>query len=401
MKRFIYVSALALSLFCSCETGVEEWNPTGPQTPPPSQEVVDYAARGYEVFELVQEYYKTGNLYRENFPVQSGDGTYSFLWPYNCLTTGAAFLTDLEYDVDYKTLIDGLSYYWMESNGQHQVAGYGSSTDGTAGRADRFYDDNSIVGISLLEAYERLNDEAYLNRAGQIIDFLKSGKDDIFGGGIWWNESLKNVAGNESSNKPACANGYAVQFLLKYYEVCPQERKEEVLAFAKELYEWIKTNLRDNTDNCYWNSKDASGTINKTKWTYNVGVMIQNGVCLYKITNDENYLNEAKASAQGAYGVFVRSVNGIGLAYPDHDPWFNTKLLRAYIDIAPYDPNVKQYIDVYANYINYAYEHARTQEGFFYEDWTGKDPKRASQLLMQDAVIESYAVLALYYNSQL
>lgn len=49
MKRFIYVSALALSLFCSCETGVEEWNPTGPQTPPPSQEVVDYAARGYEV----------------------------------------------------------------------------------------------------------------------------------------------------------------------------------------------------------------------------------------------------------------------------------------------------------------------------------------------------------------
>lgn len=49
-----------------------------PQTPPPSQEVVDYAARGYEVFELVQEYYKTGNLYRENFPVQSGDGTYSF-----------------------------------------------------------------------------------------------------------------------------------------------------------------------------------------------------------------------------------------------------------------------------------------------------------------------------------
>ena len=30
-----------------------------------------------------------------------------------------------------------------------------------------------------------------------------------------------------------------------------------------------------------------------------------------------------------------------------------------------------------------------------------KIPKRASQLLMQDAVIESYAVLALYYNSQL
>lgn len=191
MKRFIYTSALAISLFCSCETGVEEWTPTGPQTPPPTQEVVDYGARGYEVFNLVQEYYKTGNLYRENFPAQAGDGTYSFLWPYNCLTTGAAFLTDLGYDVDYQTLIDGLSCYWMESNGTHQIAGYGSGTDGTSGNSDRFYDDNSIVGLSLLEAYERLNDEAYLNRAGQIVDFLKSGKDDIFGGGIWWNESLK------------------------------------------------------------------------------------------------------------------------------------------------------------------------------------------------------------------
>ena len=29
MKRFIYTSALAISLFCSCETGVEEWTPQG------------------------------------------------------------------------------------------------------------------------------------------------------------------------------------------------------------------------------------------------------------------------------------------------------------------------------------------------------------------------------------
>ena len=39
----------------------------------------------------------------------------------------------------------------------------------------------------------------------------------------------------------------------------------------------------------------------------------------------------------------------------------------------------------------------RVPPRFFYEDWTGRESKRASQLLMQDAVIESYAVLLLLY----
>lgn len=398
MKKLLYVGFAVASLFTSCKENVEEWHPNGPQTPPPGQEAVDYGARGYEVFNLVQEYYKAGNLYKENFPVQSGDGTYSFLWPYNCLTTGAAFLSDLGYETEYETLIDGLSYYWMDQSAVAAVGGYGSSTNGNTGSADRFFDDNSIVGLSLLEAYERLNDSKYLEQAGKVVDFLKSGEDNLFGGGLWWNESLKNVSGNESSNKPTCANGYAVLFLLKYYTVCPKTEKEDVLNFAKRLYDWIKVNLRDNSDYCYWNSMDASGVINKTKWTYNVGVMIQNGVCLYEITGDEAYLNDAKSSAKGSYTAFVRSVSGIGMAYPDHDPWFNTKLLRGYIDLAEYEEEVRSYIDVYADFINYGYDHARTVEGFFYEDWTGKDPKRASQLLMQDAVIESYAALALYYN---
>lgn len=400
MKKLLYLVFCASLSLVSCKENVEEWHPNGPQTPPPGQEEVDYASRGYEVFELVQKYYKSGDLYRENFPVQAGDGAYSFLWPYNCLTTGAAFLSDLGYDTDYKTLVDGLSYYWMDGNAANGIGGYGSSTDGKVGLPDRFYDDNSIVGLSLLEAYERLNDKACLDRAKSVVDFLKSGEDGTLGGGLWWNESLKNVAGNENSNKPACANGYAAQFLLKYYEVCPQEEKDGVLDFAKRLYEWIKANLKDATDNCYWNSIDAAGVVNKVKWTYNVGVMIQNGVCLYQITGDEAYLDEAKSSAKGAYQAFVRTVSGIGMTYPDHDPWFNAKLLRGYIDLAQYDSDVKQYIDVYADYLNYGYEHARTAEGFFYEDWSGRDPKRASQLLMQDAVIESYAILALYYNNQ-
>ena len=36
------------------------------------------------------------------------------------------------------------------------------------------------------------------------------------------------------------------------------------------------------------------------------------------------------------------------------------------------------------------------QADCFYEDWTGTDPKRAEQLLMQDAALESLGIIALY-----
>ncbi len=198
------------------------------------------------------------------------------------------------------------------------------------------------------------------------------------------------------SNKPTCANGYATLFLLEYYSVCPQEEKADVLALAKRLYAWTLTNLRDPEDGCYWNDKQADGSINKTKWTYNTGVMISNGVRLYKITGEQTYLDSAIASSEGAYNYFVRPLNGLALAYPDHDPWFTTKLVRAFIDIEPYYKNAGNYIKTFINFLDYAYENARLSNGLFYEDWTGATPKRAEQLLMQDAALESLGMIALY-----
>jgi hypothetical protein len=188
--------------------------------------------------------------------------------------------------------------------------------------------------------------------------------------------------------------------LLKYYAVCGASEKAEVLAFAKRLYEWLRTNLLDPSDKCYWNDINAKGEINKTKWTYNTGVMVQNGICLYRITGEQRYLTEAVASAQGGYDFFVRTRNGVTLAYPDNDPWFNTKLLRAYIDLQPLHRGADAWIKAYQKFINNGYDNARTDEGFFYEDWTGASAKRYYSLLMQDAVIESYGALALYAGEE-
>lgn len=395
MKNLLLFGVLFFML--SCDDGSEPYNNKPPVTPPVVIDTVKCHVRAKQVFDQINRYYKLPNgLYKENYPVQGDEPTYSYLWPYFCLVDAAVTLTQIGYDVNLTTLCDNYQLYYRSGANGNNIGGYGSATTGTKGMGTRFYDDNSIVGLTLVEAYNITKQQKYLDQASVVVNFLKSGVDNVLGGAMWWNEDEKNIAGNGNSNKLACSNGYATLFLLEYYVVCPEAEKASVLAFAKAEYAWLKKNLMDPADKCYWNDMNTAGVVNTTKWTYNTGVMIQNGIRLYRITGDKTYLDDAIASADGSYDRFVRSRNNIALTFPDSDPWFNTKLLRGYIDLAPLYKNADNYIKVYYNFINNAYKNARTADGFFYEDWTGASPKRYYSLLMQDAVVESYGALSIY-----
>jgi len=367
---------------------------------------VSWHERAWETYGAIDRLYRVGSgatagFYNENYPKGSGDLAASFLWPYDGLLSGVALLNRLGYEVGYKAKVDRFQAYWR-SSGAVAVGGYGSQTNGQTGGGDRFYDDNSIVGLNLVEAYRQLKDPVYLTRCAQIVPFLLSGEDDVLGGALWWCEGQKNKPGVEDSNKPACANGYAQWFLLSYYEFCPESEKAGILALAKRLYDWEYKNLRDPADNVYWNSKGADGTINTTKWTYNSGAMIAAGVRLYKITGETHYLNEAKATADGAFNYFARSRNGIPLCYPLNDPWFTIKLIRAYIELEPYHTACSRYITTFVADLERAWNKARGDNGLFLEDWSGvkSNPARDKSLLMQDAVLESLGAIALYKGEQ-
>lgn len=399
--RSIFTIGLIVILFSACDDGSEPYIPKPPSKPPVVTDTVKSDVRAKAVFDLIVQHYKLSNgLYKESHPTQSGDPSISYLWPFVSLVSGAATLAELDYDVNYAGMSDLYEKYYRTGANGNSIGGYGSSTNGFTGGGTRFYDDNAIVGISLMEAYNITKEQRFLERAARIVPFLESGFDSMLGGAIWWNEDEKNISGNANSNKPACANGYATLFLLEYYKACPETEKAAVLSFAKNLYKWLFENLRDPADKCYWNDLNTAGAVNKTKWTYNTGVMIQNGVRLYQITGEQRYLNEAIESAQGAYDFFVKTRNNIPFTYPDHDPWFNTKLLRGYIDLQPYYKNADNYIQAYYKFTNYGYDNARNSSGFFYEDWTGGSPKRYYILLMQAAVVESYGSLALYLKSK-
>lgn len=398
MKKILYILLTTL-LIASCDDGSEDYVKVEGGGAP-SVETVFCHLRAKEIFDLVNQYYKAGNLFKENYPAQAGDATYSYLWPYDGLVSGAAQLHEVGYNVGYHAFVDGFEKYYTDGAHGNSIGGYGSSTDGTTGGGTRFYDDNSIVGISLLEAYRLTQDATYLQRASRIVPFLKNGIDSNLGGALWWNEDYRYNHLAADANKAACSNGYATLFLLEYYKVCPEKEKQEVLEIAKGLYDWLRTNLYDPDTKCYWNDRNANGIINKTVWTYNSGVMVQNGIRLFEITGNNQYLEEATSTAQGAYDYFVKLRNGF-LSYTDHDPWFNTKLLRAYIDLEPYSDAARAYIDTYYNFINNGYKKARTDERFFYEDWTGGSVGRYYSLLMQAAVIESYGALAVYKGEEI
>jgi hypothetical protein len=398
MKRILYL-LITFFTVASCDDGSEPYvKPEGGGTPP--AETVACHLYAKELFDLINQYYKVGDLFKENYPVQAGDATYSFLWPYDAFVSGAAQLHKVGYNIGYNKIVDGFEKYYTKGAHGNNIGAYGSSTNGTAGGGTRFYDDNSIVGISLLEAYRLTQDATYLQRASGIVPFLKNGIDSNLGGALWWNEDFRYDHSVAEANKAACSNGYATLFLLEYYKVCPESEKQKILDIAKGLYDWLRANLYDPDTKCYWNDRNANGTINKTLWTYNSGVMVQNGIRLFEITGNNQYLDEAKATAQGAYDYFVKIRNGF-LSYTNSDPWFNTKLLRAYIDLAPHSDAAKTYVDTYYNFINNGYKKARTDIGFFYEDWTGGNPGRYYSLLMQAAVVESYGALAVYKGEEI
>jgi len=398
---------LLVCVLCSCtptactDSSKEKYIPGGggSDSGKPDTETIVWHQRAYDTYLVMEKLYgiKTGataGFFNENYPKGSGDLSASFLWPYDGLMSGVALLNGLGYSVEYADKVDRYQAYYRNMS----VGGYGSQTNGQTGGGERYYDDNSIIGLNLVEAYRQLKDTKYLDRCKQIVQFLLSGEDNVLGGALWWCEGQKNKPGQSDSNKPACANGYAQWFLLSYYEVCPESEKADVLAFAKRLYAWERDNLLDTSDQVYWNDRNADGSINKTKWTYNSGAMIAAGVRLYHITNEKHYLDEAIATAKGAYSYFVKTRDGIGLSYPLNDPWFTIKLIRAYMELEPDFATCKEYIKVFASNLDYAWKHGRAQNGLFYEDWSGKNvnPERDKSLLMQDAALESLGAMAMY-----
>lgn len=362
---------------------------------------VTYKMKARQVLDdIYKNYGISGTHYvKESYPVQPGDPRYAYLWPYSAMFTAATLVKQIGDTSDvaqgyYNNTLAGMQGYLDVSR---IPAAYQSSPI-SEGQADRFYDDNAITGIDMLEAFKVTGNTQLLQNAKLCYQFCASAENTEAGGGLFWNEGVLNNPDDPNYIKATNVTALSATLALQLYQ---QDKNETYLTSAKRWYSWVKTYMLDPVDKAFWNSiwiKD--GSINYAKWTYNSGAMIQNAALLYKITGEQAYLTDAKEWAEAAYNVFSRQVTGVGRFFVPHDPWFTAVLLRGYLEL--YEADKKDtYINTLAANVDYAWQHARMPDTKqFYEDWSGSDIGRYHSLLTQVGMVEIYARLSIWKNEK-
>ncbi|MDU1905520.1 MAG: glycoside hydrolase family 76 protein [Dysgonomonas sp.] len=360
--------------------------------------------RAQETLDSLYKYYSTdnSNLLRETYPFDTThiatylatntDETtinpYSYLWPYSGTFSAVNALLEASTDEKYLQIMEdkvlsGLEEYFDVRREPYAYASYINS----APLSDRFYDDNIWLGIDFTDLYRMSQDDKYLEKARLIAEFIESGTDDKLDGGIYWCEQKK-----ESKN--TCSNAPGAVLALKLFEATSDS------AFfyrGKVLYNWTKTHLRDSTDNLYFDNISLDGKIDKTKYAYNSGQMIQAASLLYKLTGEDDYLADAQKTAESSFRYFFENHqtdegNEI-LLLKKGDIWFTAVMFRGSVELYNSDNNPK-YIKAFEANLDYAWNHMREGNGLFNTDWSGSSRDSKKWLLTQAAMIEMYARMA-------
>ena len=363
----------------------------------------DFANKAKVTLDSVYKHFGIGGepLLRENFPYdnsyqasylagpnQSNKGNlYSYLWPFSGSLSAQVARLEINKeqmvlnDIKHKVL-PGLQHYY-DKRPPYAYASYVNS----APKSDRFYDDNVWLGIDFADLYLLTQEESFLKKSEEIWKFVESGMDDKLGGGIYWCEQKK-----ESKN--TCSNAPGIVFLLKLYQA---SKKEEYLSKAIQLYQWTQNHLEDQGDHLYFDNVSLSGKLNKTKFPYNSGQMLQSAVLLNKITKDPKYLQQAQAIAASAYQYFFHSEASHGgkkfKLLKNSDTWFIAVMMRGFVELYELDKN-PVYLYTFRDNLTYAWDNLREPNGLFNKDWTGEEVAHKKWLLDQLAMVEMYARIA-------
>lgn len=372
------------------------------QSPKPS---AVYLSRAREAYVNVWNRYRVPaySLFSENYPSNHTDSlTYmqgggvkekavSFLWPFSGLFSATNVLlktpsertTQLRY---LDSLVVGMETYRDTSRSPVGYQAYPVQFE----KADRYYDDNGLVGIDYMEAYLTTRNPLYLNRAKAVFAFILSGWDDELGGGVTWLEGHRD-------QKPACSNGMATLTALKLYQ---GTKDPYYLTWGQRFYNWMHTSLLDSTG-VYANDRKATGALNRVFYTYNSGSMLESAVLLYQFTGDKRYLNQAEQLAKAAFVHFKKRPHPAPMAIQIDLPWFVTVLFRGYDALYRVNGDY-QYVARIKESLDYAWQHSRDQYGLVTHSWM-PDPKELAKpkwLLDQACIAELYARLSLLENER-
>lgn len=203
------------------------------------------------------------------------------------------------------------------------------------------YDDMMWWVIALSRATQLTGNTQYVQHAIAGFQRVWDGSYDPVNGGMFWDF--------KHSGKNACINFPTAIGALRLYQIT---KDASYLAKAKMIYAWAKNNLANPSNNGQIADNRVDGQPPAySDYTYNQGTAIGSAVMLYKITNDESYLNDAIRYAD--YTQNSMCINGI---LPAEGDWNEQGVLKAifaqYIMMLINDGNQKQYMGWLLDNIN-------------------------------------------------
>ncbi|WP_224996277.1 glycoside hydrolase family 76 protein [Cesiribacter sp. SM1] len=326
---------------------------------------------------------------------------------------------------------------------------YGVNRGGSKGSAkvegiENVYDDQMWLIRELLESYKLTDNAEYLEKAEYLTAYVLDGWDctrDGSGeerGGIPW--------GPGYVTKHACSNGPMVSPLVWLHElykdksdevtyryidatdkqtrIATQVKKSDYyLDFARKIYAWQKSHLLrsdgvydDMRGGCSPGSPElhtVDGTVYRKGTTcvdrvgpaitYNSGTMLSGGADLYRATQENTYLEDAKTLSDDSFQYFAK-LGETKPGYYTYDisgfrNWFNGVLMRGYVDVYPaYEP-AADYISSFQQNLDHGYDNF-LYNGFLPTNllvgWSRDNSNNRTEGMFSFAYAAQYAVLARY-----
>jgi rhamnogalacturonyl hydrolase YesR len=297
------------------------------------------------------------------------------------MPSGAAFATTA------RARLAALEHYW-DSTPDRGPAHYASYVVPPLGQGgDAFYDDNEWDALGKLQWYRQTGDKASLRRAKQIFNLVVYGWDDDathpHPGGVFWTQAPWSQDRNTVSNGPGAEVG------LHLYEITGQGR---YLTWAKRMIDWVDAGLLSPDNGLYWDNIHLDGSIDKTQWSYNQGVMLGAKALLHRATGDAAALAEAKGVADAALAFYGAGMNDGRTRYFSQPARFNAIFFANLLllsSIAP-DPRYLAAMNTYEAQARELY--LDTGTGLFH--FPDSENSNAVTLLEQSAMVRIQAMQA-------
>ncbi|HEY8300990.1 MAG TPA: glycoside hydrolase family 76 protein [Jatrophihabitans sp.] len=333
----------------------------------------------------LQQYFAAADgsgLYREEYPHESTDNTYSYEWPFSQEHVATLDLAAMAGSPDHRGALadrDAAQQHYWEDTSTTGLPGFASGAEPPyANGGDLFYDDNEWVGLEDVQHYAFFHDAASLAEARRIFALVRSGWDTdpshADPGGTFWTQAPWSSDRNTVSNMPGAELG------LRLFQLTGDR---SYLLWSLRMYRWTNTYLQ-RPDGLYWDHVDLQGNVEKTIWSYNQGVPIGVDVLLFRITHQRSYLAEAERIAQASRAYF-------GTAGLDKQPpYFNSIYFKNLLLLQSVDHvNHRRQLAAYAERMWQTHRDPNT--GLFHFAAAG-DPH--VQMIEQAAMTQIFAVLA-------